>query len=289
MNSDIRIIEVQTYTVPTRCRTPLKFGSVVVDELPIGYAKVVVENRAGATAEGWGAMFLMDLWAWPTSQASHEAKNRVMCDLLNAYAQSVAGYAGHAHPIEIFVDLEEELRQVSQTLSARHTPGEKIPFLGALISASPVDHAIHDAFGKVNGISSYCGYGPAHMAFDLSRYLGPEYQGVYPAQYLRQEFVAEIPIFHLVGGLDLLCRSEVTDEFPQDGIPNSLDDWIERDGVYCLKVKLNGRNLEWDLDRTKAVSLIYQKARTRLPSLRARPYLTVDTNEQCESPEYILE
>jgi L-alanine-DL-glutamate epimerase-like enolase superfamily enzyme len=93
----------------------------------------------------------------------------------------------------------------------------------------------------------------------------------------------------LVGGLDLLVRAEVTDKFPQDGIPNSLDDWIERDGVYCLKVKLNGRDLAWDLDRTQQVSRVYQEARTRLPTLPARPYLTADTNEQCESPDYIVE
>ncbi len=289
MDSDIRIVEVQTYKVPTRCRTPLKFGSVVVDEVPIGYARVVAENRAGAVAEGWGAMFLMDLWAWPVSQASHDAKNRVLCDLLDAYAQTVAGFTEYAHPLDLFMQTEPELHRLSSTLTARHTPGEEMPFLGALISASPVDHAVHDAFGQVNGISSYHGYGPQHMDFDLSRYLGSTYQGVYPAQYLRQAPIAEIAIFHLVGGLDLLRRAEVTDAFPQDGIPNSLDDWIERDGVYCLKVKLNGRDLAWDLERTMAVSRVYQEARGRLPTLPARPFLTADTNEQCESPAYILE
>ena len=36
MNSDIRIREVATFLVGTRCRTPLKFGAV---ELPISYAQ----------------------------------------------------------------------------------------------------------------------------------------------------------------------------------------------------------------------------------------------------------
>jgi L-alanine-DL-glutamate epimerase-like enolase superfamily enzyme len=290
MKSDIRVIDIQTYKVPTRCRTPLKFGAVVVEELPIGYVRVVVENRAGATAEGWGAMFLMDLWAWPVSQASHAAKNRVMCDLLDAYAQTVAAYPHYAHPIEIFMETEAELRVLSRTLCARHTPGEEIPFLGALICASPVDHALHDAFGHVNGISSYCGYGPEHMGFDLSRYLGARYAGVYPSQFLRQDFLPEVPVFHLVGGLDLLWREEVTGNLPQDGVPNSLDDWIVRDGVFCLKIKLQGRDLAWDLARTLEVSRVYQQVRaTRRPDLPPRPYLTADTNEQCESPDYIIE
>ncbi len=290
MHSDIRVVDIQTYKVPTRCRTPLKFGAVVVEELPIGYACVTVENRAGARAQGWGAMFLMDLWAWPVSQASHEAKNRAMRDLLDAYAGTVAGYGEYAHPIEIFMQTEAELRRLNHQICARHTPGEEMPFLGALICAAPVDHALHDAFGQVNGIDSYCGYGPQYMSFDLSRYLGAEYAGVYPSQFLRQDFLPQVPVFHLVGGLDLLRRAEVTGDFPQDGVPNSLDDWIMRDGVFCLKVKLNGRDLAWDLARTQEVERIYHEVRaTRRPDLPARPHLTADTNEQCESPDYIVE
>jgi len=60
--------------------------------------------------------------------------------------------------------------------------------------------------------------------------------------------------------------------------------------VFCLKVKLRGRDLEWDIQRTLEVSRIYHEVRAaRRPSLRARPLLTADTNEQCESPEYIVE
>lgn len=290
MQSDIRIINVETFKVPTRCRTPLKFGAVVVDELPIGYARATVENRAGQRAVGWGAMFLMDLWAWPVSNASHAVKNQLMCDLFDAYAKVVGSYNHFGHPIEIFMETKAELERLNRQLCARLTPGELMPHLGALICASPVDHALHDAFGHVNGIDSYCGYGAEHMAFDLSRYLGAEYRDVYPSQFLRQEYAPQIPVFHLVGGLDLLHAHEVTDAFPQDGIPNSLDKWIEHDGVFCLKVKLQGRNLEWDLARTLEVSRIYHQVRTTTrPDLPARPYLTADTNEQCESPEYIVE
>ncbi len=289
-DSDIRVVEIQTYKTPVRCRTPLKFGAVVVEELPIGYARAVVENRRGQRAEGWGAMFLMDLWAWPVSQAGHAAKNQVMQELLDAYARTVSEVQAYSHPIELFIRTEDELRRLNQTICARLTPGEEMPHLGALICASPVDHAIHDAFGKVNDIDAYRGHGPEHMAHDLARYLGQDFSGAYPSQFLRQDYLPAVPVFHLVGGLDILQRAEVPDTFPQDGIPNSLDDWIARDGVYCLKVKLNGRDLAWDLARTQEVSAIYHETRaTRRPDLPARPYLTADTNEQCESPDYMVD
>jgi len=290
MKSDIRIREVKTFRVDTSCRTPLKFGAVVVDRLPIGYARVLVENRWGRTAMGWGAMFLMDLWAWPVSKASHETKRRVFCELLDAYAKLVSGFRKFAHPIEIFMETESDLRRLSREICEKLTPGEQMPFLGALVCASPVDHAVHDAFGNVNGIDSYRGYGPDHMSFDLSRYLGPAFGGVYPSQFLRQGYLPEIPVFHLVGGLDVLRRSDVPRDAPQDGLPNSLDEWIERDGVFCLKVKLRGRDLAWDVARTAEVSQIYHEVRDKVrPDLPARAFLSADTNEQCESPDYIVE
>lgn len=290
MKSDIQIVAVETYCVMTRCRTPLKFGAVVVDELPIGYARVTVENRAGDRGTGWGAIFLMDLWAWPVSQAAHTAKNEVMRALFSAYGRLLLDYGDYGHPIEIFKETEPSLHRLNREICARLTPGEEMPFLGALICASALDHAVHDAFGHANAIDSYHGYGPAFMDFDLSRYLGGDYKGVYPTQFLRQDYAPAVPVFHLVGGLDLLRREEVDASWPADGIPNSLDDWIIRDGVFCLKIKLRGRDLDWDLARTMAVSDVYHTVRaTARPDLPARPYLTADTNEQCESPAYMVE
>jgi len=99
-----------------------------------------------------------------------------------------------------------------------------------------------------------------------------------------------VPVFHLVGGLDVLREKDAPADAPQDGVPNSFEKWIERDGVFCLKVKLRGKDLEWDVARTLEVRRIYGEVRAkRRPNLPQRPFLTADTNEQCESPEYIVE
>jgi L-alanine-DL-glutamate epimerase-like enolase superfamily enzyme len=165
-----------------------------------------------------------------------------------------------------------------------------MPHLAGLICASPIDHAVHDAFGNALGLDSYLCYGPEHMGSDLARYLGRGYEGVYPASFLRQRYLPRVPVFHLVGGLDALTPADVDGDAPDDGIPNSFDEWIARDGVFCLKVKLRGRDMEWDVERTLAVARIYDDARAaRRPDLPARPVLTADTNEQCESPDYIVE
>ena len=289
MQSDIKVVAVETFKVPTVCRTPLKFGAVVVDALPIGYARATVETRSGRRAVGWGAMFIMDLWAWPGPPGSHEPRARAMGDLFDAYAKLIAGHKPFAHPIEIFMETEGELRRLAARIS-REAAGQEMPFLAALVAASPIDHAVHDAFGNANGIDSYRGYGPEHMGFDLSRYLGDEFKGVYPSQFLRQDYAPLVPVFHLVGGLDVLREKDAPADAPQDGIPNSLEKWIERDGAFCLKVKLRGRDLDWDIARTLEVSRIYHEVRCRArPDLPGQPFLTADTNEQCPTPTYIVE
>jgi len=297
MNTDIRVVNVEAFQVRAVGRTPLSFGSVVVQELPIGYARATVENRAGQVATGWGAMFLMHLWSWPVARASAEARGKVICELFDVYARIVCESGAFGHPVQLFVESEDQLRAANRRISAKHTPGEEMPFLGALVGASPIDHAIHDAFGNVNGIDSYRGYGPGWMP-DVSTFLGKEFAGVYPSQFLRQDYLPVVPIFHLVGGLDFLTRGEVTGDpphdrrasLPDDGVPNSLDHWIERDGVFCLKVKLHARDLDWDLARTIAVARIYDDVRSGARrDLPERPFLTCDFNEQCESPEYVVE
>ena len=289
MDGDIRVLKVDVFKVRAVARTPLSFGNVVVTDLPIGYACATVENRAGKVASGWGAMFLMHLWSWPVARASAEARSKVICELFEAYARIICESREFGHPVALFAGSEERLRAANREVCAKHTPGEEMPFLGALVAASPIDHAIHDAFGNVNGVDSYRTYGPEWMP-DLARFLGAEFAGVYPSQFLRQDYAPVVPIFHLVGGLDFLTRGEVTGDLPDDGVPNSLDRWIERDGVFCLKVKLHARDIGWDLDRTIAVARIYggvrESARRDLPE---RPFLTVDFNEQCESPEYVVE
>ena len=288
-DTDIRIRQVETFIVPVAARTPLKFGAVVVEKTAIGYAKVTAENRAGGVGVGWGAMFLMDLWAWPVSKAPHEARERAMADLFRAYAACVAGFTAFDHPVAIFHETEADLERLAADAAARHTPDDAMPHLAALVVASIVDHAVHDAFGHAAGIDAYRGMGPETMGFDLSRYLGDGFRGVYPSQFLRQDYAPRLPVFHLVGGLDVLRRADVPRDAPDDGVPNSLDAWIERDGVFCLKVKLRGTDLEWDVARTLEVSRIYHEVRAALRGdLPTSPHLTADTNEQCASPDYIV-
>lgn len=287
MQTDVRVKEIELRFVPEKARVPLKFGAVVMEEAVMCYARAVVETRSGRTAEGWGGIFLADFWAFPSKVVPHEERERGMKLLAQRIAARAASVADFGHPIELFYEWEPDLEGLADEVSAELSFSEPMPLLAALVCACPVDAAVHDAFGMANGISCYDGYSKEHMNVDLSRWLGDEFKGLHPADFVRKEYAERMPVFHLVGGLDKLRRSELDDSDPKDGLPVSLDDWVERDGLICLKIKLRGSDLEWDLQRTLEVVQVAHEVQDE----RGVEKLTfsADTNEQCESPDYIVE
>lgn len=286
MQTDVMVKELELRFVPEKARVPLKFGGVVMEEAVMCYARAAVETRGGKSAEGWGGIFLADFWAFPSKLVPHEERGRGM----KLLAQRIAAKAASeqfGHPVELFYEWEPELEGLANEVSGELDFAETMPLLAALVCACPVDAAVHDAFGIANGISSYEGYSKDFMNADLSRWLGDGFKGLYPADFLRKEYAPRMPVFHLVGGLDKLRRSEIDDSDPKDGLPVSLDDWVERDGLVCLKVKLRGNDVEWDVQRTLEVVNIAHEVQDKRGVEKLS--FSADTNEQCESPDYIVE
>ncbi|MFH1074588.1 MAG: enolase C-terminal domain-like protein, partial [Candidatus Firestonebacteria bacterium] len=246
--------------------------------------KVTVENRKGDKASGWGAIPLSDFWAFPTKNIDHLLKEKAMIDAVKGFCKIAANFKGYAHPVRIFVETEKDLPKLCKEVTKKFSLTEEYPFLAGLVSTSCVDAAVHDAFGKVNKISSYDGFGKEHMD-DLSNYLGPKFTGKYIGDSLLKKYKTRVSVFHLVGGLDKLTVAEIDETDVKDSVPVTLDEWIKRDKVFNLKIKLKGSDLKWDLDRTKAVARIAHE--NHVPGRKL--CFSADTNEQCESPEYIIE
>ncbi|OGS22254.1 MAG: hypothetical protein A2252_06750 [Elusimicrobia bacterium RIFOXYA2_FULL_39_19] len=285
MNSDIKVLEIKAYFSLELARYPLKFGAVTMDRITYAQIKVKVQNKAGNTAYGYGSIFLSDVWAFPTFAISHEEKDKAMSEITRRFSKMVLDYKEFAHPVEIFMDLEEDLKKLTKDISKEFNFKEEMPFLAGLVSASPIDAALHDAFGNVNNISTYDGYSKDFMKHDISRWLGNSFKGKYISDYIKKSYGEKIPVFHLVGGLDKLLESEIDSKDPKDGLPVSLEKWAEADGLFCLKVKLRGKDLQWDVDRFVDVVKVTHKSNKEAKEF----FFTVDTNEQCETPQYMID
>ncbi|MCE5238458.1 hypothetical protein LLH23_08185 [bacterium] len=288
MNSDIKLLEIEPVFSDAVLRTPLKFGSGIVSAITDMRCRALVETKDGKRGEGWGNILLSDLWGFPSQAVAHEQRDAAMRQVAEAFCNYMLAHARYGHPMELYLEAKPALKEIAALVDCKLGLAEPMPILGALVCASPVDAALTDAFGNANGISSYDGYGPDFMNYDLSQWCGMDFVGRYPADYLHPTFKSRLPIFHLVGGVDKLTRDEVTDQDPHDGLPVSLEEWIERDGLRCFKVKLRGNNNEWDVERTAHVAEVIRDTYARL-GITDRFVLSTDSNEMNPDPESVVD
>ena len=255
--TDVFPAGVSVYFLPVQNRVPLKFGRETVTQVTCARVSLRVANAAGATAEGWGETPLSVSWVWP-SALSYETRLAALQGLVLQIAPAWLDLESSGHPLEIgHAFLEETLPRIFQQFNAARPEAEQVPWLAALVCCSAFDLALHDAFGNLNAVPVYETYTARFMNRDLASFLEPAaaFQGRYPGDYL-QPRRSPLPAWHLVGGKDLLDPAELTGSEPKDGYPILLADWIKRDGLQCLKIKLCGTDSAWDYRRILAVGAL---------------------------------
>jgi L-alanine-DL-glutamate epimerase-like enolase superfamily enzyme len=286
--TDIRILDVDHWFEEFRYRAPYQFGGRTVDRVTILNVNCRVRTNAGkaggADAWGFGSMTLGNAWAFPA--APHDAGLDAMKALAGDMRSLTAACDETGHPIDLFRALEPAYLRAATALSGTRALPAPIPKLCTLVVASAFDAAIHDAYGKAFGVSSYETYGPRFMTRDLSADLGRDFTSEYLDRYVPAAPRPSIPVFHSIGASDPL---DAADERVRigDGLPNTLEEWIPRDGLIRFKIKLNGGNLDADVDRIVRVDRIVSRLE---PSLGVSDWkYLLDFNEGCPNVGYLLE
>lgn len=284
--TDARIEHAELHFLPVRTRVPLKFGRETLTSVLCARARVRVSDRGGRSAEGWGETPLSVQWVWP-SPLSYDARLHRITEFVRVVARAWARSGLEGHPIEMGWDF---LEGVLPGLRAAHNAGqaagtEPLPWLAALLCASVVDQATHDAYGHLVGCPVYATYGAEHMSRDLAAFLEPaqksdtSFAGRWPRDFLQPVRDESLWAWHLVGGLDPLEAEDLTGQEPEDGYPVLLGDWIRRDGLRCLKVKLRGNDPAWDAARLTRVG--------RLALAEGVEALSADFNCTVTDPVYV--
>jgi L-alanine-DL-glutamate epimerase-like enolase superfamily enzyme len=284
--TDIRIIDASVYFLPVSMRVPLKFGPETVTNAVCLRVKVSVQDRSGRTAEGWGETPLSVSWVWP-STLSVEVRTQRMKDFSISLAKKLVASGLEGHPMEIGADfIHGPLAETLKTANME-AGGPEMPYLGSLVAFSAFDIAVHDAFGNLLGRDVYETYGPEFMTRDLSAYVqaeegsGIDFRGRFPQDYFSKNVPTKLPVWHLVGGVDALEASDLTGSEPNDAHPLLLADWVQRDGLKCLKVKLRGTDAAWDYERMVRVG--------RIGFANGVRWLSADFNCTVKDPAYVNE
>lgn len=269
--SDIRILEVRQSFEDHKYRAPYQFRGRSVNHVTLLNVDVRVATTSGKEATGFGSMPLGNAWSFLSPVVT--------------YDQSLESMNRPAHPIDINFELEPEYLKAANEVSHQLKLGEPIPKLCTQVTASAFDAALHDAFGKANDISCYLGYGSQHMAHDLSHYLGPKFRGEFPDRYVLKRPVPSIFLYHSVGASDPITEQDIKQRIG-DGLPETLPEWIERDQITHLKIKLNGADLKADVERVVSIERAAAKTQRRL-GVRQWKYCC-DFNERCQDVAYLM-
>jgi L-alanine-DL-glutamate epimerase-like enolase superfamily enzyme len=282
--NDMRIVEVTHGYEDFLYRTPYQFGGRTSDRVTLLNVNCRIRTSGGREAWGFGSMTLGSSWSFPA--VPYDVGLGAMKALADALRPITAACDEQGHPIDLFRALEPEYLRAAEAVSRERSLPTPIPKLCTLVVASAFDAAIHDAYGKAFGASSYETYGPTFMTRDLSADLGPEFKGEYVDRYVPAAPRPTTPVFHSVGASDPLEAADVKKRI-EDGLPNTLEEWIPRDGLTRFKIKLNGGDLESDYHRILRIDRLVNRL---LPGRGVTEWkYLLDFNEGCPNVGYLLE
>lgn len=285
LRTDLRVTGAELYLLPVRTRIPLKFGTETLTSVTCARVRLEVRDRNGRTACGWGETPLSVQWAWP-AELSMSERRESMVRFSKELASAWASFDMWGHPLEVGHTFSQHLLPAIRQRFNDHRPAaDRMPHLAALVCSSAFDIALHDAFGVLHDVPVYETYNRDWMSRDLSWYLEPatgtevDFRDQFPEEYFVRPPARRLPAWHLVGGLDLLDRTEIEGQPSDDLLPMSLDEWIERDGLFCLKIKLRGNDAGWDYDRIVRVGRAALERNVR--------FLSADFNCTVTEPSYV--
>ena len=286
-STDVHITGITPYLLPVTMRVPLKFGAETLTHVTCLRVGAVVEDGKGRSAEGWGETPLSVAWGWP-SQLGYDERDQAFNTFCERLAKAWGSFDRSGHPMEIgHAFTSEALPRLLKDFNQARGEREPMPWLAALISSSAFDIALHDAYGNLHGVPVYETYNSRFMSEDLSHYLEPaegasvSFAGQFPDAFLASPRADSLPAWHLVGGKDPVDPAELTGDEPDDGYPVLLRDWIRRDGLNCLKIKLTGNDPGWDYKRLVDVGTMAIEENV--------DWLTTDFNCLVQEPAYVNE
>ena len=160
---------------------------------------------------------------------------------------------------------------------------EAIPDLAIALAVSPLDIALHDAYGRLHGNNSFDCFTHEHVGTDLSHFLGEEFLGKDFSEIIAPKTAPTLFLYHLVGSLDPLSKDDLNRKI-DDGLPETLEDWIRSQQLSHLKIKLTGKELDADVGRVVEIDRIASRA---FPTKQFS--YSLDFNEACENEDYVID
>ncbi len=259
-STDARVINLRT-------RMPFRYGIAAMTQAPHFLLEAQVEID-GRIAFGRAADQLPPKWFTknPTSAIADD-----LVEMLDVIA--------HAREAAVALAPKESVFDFWQALYAaqKSWAGDRYPPLLWNFGVTLLERAVIDAFCRAQGVC----YFEAVQSNALGIRLGdifPELAGLEPRDLLPEKPLESLIVRHTVGLSDPLTDADIDPaERAHDGLPQSLEAYLRRDGITHLKIKLSG-NADRDRARLRAIAALLEACGTNYA-------YTLDGNENFHTVE----
>jgi hypothetical protein len=253
-------------------RMPFRFGVITMRAAPLLTLAVEIEASCGRRATGYAADFLAYRWF---DKRPHKSLADNCRDLLTSVDEArdlylEAGKEGCQVPFALWRNTLPEIE--------RRALARDFNRLGAAFGASMLERGVIDALGRMTG-RTFAQLVRDGLGIDLGS-LCEELSGREVGAFLPERPLERLHVRHTVGLVDPITAAD-RGEAVDDGLPETLEDYLDCDGISYLKIKVAGR-LDEDLARLEAIAAVLDR--------RDRTFhISLDGNEQYQHPDDFLE
>ncbi len=257
---EVRVESVEFDVRECRARLPFRFGAATVTWAPLITARSRIRTEDGRAAEGRAADLAMPKWFDKDPDKTVEDNVADLEASARLAAGKITGLSGSVFDVwwRTYAD------RVGST--PEDAPDRLVRGFGVAL----VERTVIDAACRAAGVSFFralkddlFGFYPARAHAELS--------GWSLAASLPDAPLDSIRVRHTIGGVDPLRVDEIAPEDRvDDGLPQALEEDVDRYGLTCFKIKLGG-------DPRRDARRLFDLA----AFFGGRPVeLTVDANEQ---------
>ncbi|WP_417308285.1 mandelate racemase [Devosia sp.] len=263
----IRVDEVALFERPVRFRMPFRFGVARVEQTAQAFVRLRVTDADGRSAVGWSAEMMMPKWFDKSPELTPEDNVAQLRQSLRLAADGTLA----AKPGTAFARHAE--------IEPKHHQAAADAGLNGLIASfglALLDRAVIDGLCRLAELPVVEAVRSNLLGIDART--APELEGFDLDAFLAARPMPEtIAARHTVGLGDVLTGAATLD----DGLPDTLEEVINRYGHRWFKLKLGG-DPEADVARLVQIAEVLDRM---VPEYQA----TLDGNEQYAGPEAVLE
>jgi hypothetical protein len=229
---------------------------------PLAHVRLVLKNSAGDTTFGCAADRLSVRWLDKRPGRDRDLKRRELVRLIETAREIVLDKPEFDSPFAKWQSFHPVVMQAGRKQGQEDLTSS---FASALF-----ERAIIDAVCRLEGLPVFdmlvkdqLGFRPAEVHPEIGKLKFPATLPFQPAR--------SIYVRHTVGGSDPLTSEDLPDDKRvNDGLPETLEEYIKADGLRHFKVKISG-DLQADLQRLNQIWRVILQAE--------QPVITLDANE----------